>query len=391
MSHRARLALAIIAASGLLLQLRIGFRDLDVVDRLFIPDDTYYTLAVARSMAHGTGPSVDGEHLTNGFQPLLAFLLVPVFALTSDLDAPLRAALLLGIICNVVCALLLARLAFRIRGDAAAIFAGLVWTFSPVATANALVGLETSLAVMMGIALTELWCQARIGNLTRSYILAGALAGLALLSRVDTIFLVAPLGLFEFIRGHRKGALVATAVAFAVVAPWWMYSAAHFGSPIPESGAAVREQISLQQPPIGMERQIAWAVGSIVGPPFLDATGLRRWLFGHARQSLILCPVLLILFVTAVIATTRRNPARLPLSIFFGYGAMVCCFYVSYLPALWFFRRYLAPVHSVTALLMSVIAAILWRLRRQNPTAILGLIALGFCFAIGCYTALSYT
>ena len=64
---------------GLVLRLALLARSLVVLDRLFIPDDTYYTLTIARSIAHGHGPTTDGHTLTTGFQPLLAFVMTPVF------------------------------------------------------------------------------------------------------------------------------------------------------------------------------------------------------------------------------------------------------------------------------------------------------------------------
>ena len=48
--------------------------------------------------------------LTNGFQPLLAFLLVPFFWLVRNPDAGLRAAVLLGALADVATIALLARL-----------------------------------------------------------------------------------------------------------------------------------------------------------------------------------------------------------------------------------------------------------------------------------------
>ena len=68
----------VVAAAALLLRGLLASRSSLALDRLFVPDDTYYTLEIARSIARGLGPTVDGVHLTSGFQPLLAFLLVPV-------------------------------------------------------------------------------------------------------------------------------------------------------------------------------------------------------------------------------------------------------------------------------------------------------------------------
>ena len=65
----------------------VGVQPLLFLDRIFVHDDTYYILAIARSLAQGLGPSADGVIPTSGFQPLGTFLLVPVFWLT-DVIAP---------------------------------------------------------------------------------------------------------------------------------------------------------------------------------------------------------------------------------------------------------------------------------------------------------------
>jgi len=48
--NRRRL-LVMIALLGTFLRVAPALRDLDTVDRIFVPDDTYYTLAISRSLA----------------------------------------------------------------------------------------------------------------------------------------------------------------------------------------------------------------------------------------------------------------------------------------------------------------------------------------------------
>ncbi|HWL89232.1 MAG TPA: hypothetical protein VNO21_25690, partial [Polyangiaceae bacterium] len=173
-----------IAAAGFSLRLLLAARDVTILDRLFVPDDTYYTLGIARGLARGWGPSLDGLHLTNGFQPLLAFLLVPFFAVTRDPVTPLRAGWVLLALADAMSAILLARLAARALSSpqhaptesrSAALWACAFWSFSPVAVANAMGGLETSLAVACQLACVEAWCLAREKRTSPAYFLAGAL------------------------------------------------------------------------------------------------------------------------------------------------------------------------------------------------------------------------
>jgi hypothetical protein len=145
-----RYALFIIFILGLIFRISIVTRDITTLDKLFVPDDTYYTLAISRSLAFGLAPTVDGNTPTNGFQPLLAFLLVPVFMFTNSPDIPLRVSMVLMAIFDSLTILLISKLASRFLKNSpekVALAAGVLWAFSPVAIANALGGLETALAV----------------------------------------------------------------------------------------------------------------------------------------------------------------------------------------------------------------------------------------------------
>ena len=87
---------------GFGLRLAVLLRPIGVIDKLFVPDDTYYTLTIARSIANGHGPTVDGHTLTSGFQALLGFLMVPVYWLTDNPDTALRIDLALLVVVDTL-------------------------------------------------------------------------------------------------------------------------------------------------------------------------------------------------------------------------------------------------------------------------------------------------
>lgn len=110
LSRPVTVAVLALAGLGLVLRLAMVARPLSLIDRLFVPDDAYYMLAIARSLAEGLGPSADsGATLTTGFQPLIALLTVPVFWVTADPGIPLRAVLVLSAAADAVAVVLLAR------------------------------------------------------------------------------------------------------------------------------------------------------------------------------------------------------------------------------------------------------------------------------------------
>jgi hypothetical protein len=62
-------------------------------------DDSFYYYVIARNFAHGLWSTFDGTNPTNGYHPVWAFLLTPVFAFIPDPVAALRAAKLLEGLC----------------------------------------------------------------------------------------------------------------------------------------------------------------------------------------------------------------------------------------------------------------------------------------------------
>ncbi|MFT5455192.1 MAG: hypothetical protein ACI9K2_001671 [Myxococcota bacterium] len=349
-----------VLALGLALRCAIASRDLDTVDRLFVPDDTYYVLAIARSMADGLGPTANGETLTNGFQPLIAFFLVPVLALLDGTTAPLR-ALLYGLSAvDVAVAAVLGLLARRLAGPVAGLAATALWCASPVAIDIALGGLETPLALLCLVGLTELWCRARAAPSARNWTAVGLVAGLALLARVDTVFLVGMLGAVE-LAGRNRWLPLVIGASVVVVAPWWGYSILTFGTPIPDSGQAARAiALAYQRDLLTVPGTLSWASMTLVGPPFAELEFPRRFVYVLAPW---LGPVLVGGGLLAAGGTARQiartaAPAdRAPLIALVAHGALIVMFYALYVPVLWFFRRYLSPAMLVEVLVIAVLVS----------------------------------
>lgn len=374
---------AAVAVGGLALRLALLARPPAVLDRLFVPDDTYYTLAIARSIARGLGPSADGLHLTSGFQPLLAFLLVPVLRLSRDPDVAFRAALAVGAIADAVSAWLVGWLAYRLgqqawSGEAlqarasrvAAVVATSMWTLSTAAIATSLNGLETSLTIACTLAALAMWSVARERGSLPLWCLSGALLGLCLFARVDTVFFVAALGVATLLRAGPRAVATSAFGALLTIGPWWAYALSRFGSIVPESGAAVREQ-ALMYKALGMNirDQLAWAAGAAVGPPLFDSTWLREALGSGASAIGFATGIVLVVALLRVVRGRSARSGRAPdeLRILAMYAACIFLFYGLYLPARWFFRRYLVPVHAFAGLALPLLVARAWVERRIHP------------------------
>ncbi|MFZ5891521.1 MAG: hypothetical protein ACOY0T_10760 [Myxococcota bacterium] len=348
--------LAALALAALALRLAFLGRGVGAVDRLFVPDDTYYTLAIARSLAQGLGPSADGVVLTSGFQPLIAFLLVPVFWFSRALETPIYASWILGSVADALSTFLLGALAARIGGRRAGVATALLWGCSSIAIANALNGLETSLALALELGLVSAWLWVRRGPRLQAYAVVGVLAGLAMLARIDALFLVLVFGVFELWQRRLREVAFAAGAAFVVVAPWWIYCLIHFGSFVPESGAAVHELVALHREQyLTLPWALGWAAGNVLLSPFVEAPGLSAL----ASSDPVFGVGLWLVFLLLGVFLTHRLVARRvgwcsPYVAFAAFGLVLFCFYSFYLPALWFFRRYFAPVHAYSALCLGL-------------------------------------
>ena len=330
-SIRYRRELALGCLVSLAVHATLGVRSLTVLDRLFLPDDTYYTLTIARNIARGIGPSADGILLTSGFQPLLAFFLVPSFLFELDQQVPVYLAIFLGGVCGVVnTGLIGCWVAARTHSPGTTLAATLFAACAPVLVKNDLNGLETSLATALALCCVLAAGQARRTGALRWAAVTGCCAGLAMLARVDNAFVVGLVGLWcaRGLPPRATGVLVGSALG--CVLPWWGYALLTFGTVVPESGPAVRQIVAFHQSlhltTAAAVHKAITALGRLVGasgglPAKMIAGGILLAMADPLRRSLR---------AKRVDETTLLGVA----------GIAFLLFYTFYLPAFWFFERY---------------------------------------------------
>jgi len=373
---------AAIALGAAALRLFFAIQPLDRIDRVFIPDDTYYTLAVARSLAHGLGPSADRATLTNGFQPLLAFLMVPVYWGTADPDLAVHVVVALAAVADALAVFFIFRVAARAWGRAAGSAAAVLWAVSPYAIANALGGLEASLAILSVLLVVDTAAPFFDCPSMGRAAAIGFLAGLAWLARVDTVAVAVLVTVSALLRAKPRLAHYAIAASAFLVAvgPWWTYELARFGTIVPESGAAVRTQVALHQILyLTTFKQAAWAAGYLTSAPFVDLRAWRLWLFLNDRSGLL---VFVLAWTAAALllgrAAVRRGRLDAP-HILIAFGLIVSVFYTFYVPAVWFFRRYLAPAELGMTFGWAVAVGLLWDRRTFAARAAASLVIVFAC------------
>jgi hypothetical protein len=342
-------------------------------------DDSFYYFQIARNIATGAGPTHDGASRTSGFQPLWMVLLVPLYgAVPDDPVLPIHLALTLQALLAGLSAVLLWRLGRHLAGPVAGTVAAGVWLLSPYAIDHGMNGMETALAAtaILGVLAFYLerirgrWADTRWSD----WLLLGLLGGLAFLSRVDSALLLAAVALdMLWAMGRRgaPGALVRACLwgllGFAVVLPWVGFCLVVSGTPLPESGRAVRLLATLYSSRQLYGEHAAGAPGfyltnlglllrNLLSRPELPPLGAP---LGYLLRRLGM-PVWTHLLWTAGAGlglwwAWRRTSmsARFP-PFLWGAAALYLVAYAVVIPGQWFYARYLFPVVTLGILLAGV-------------------------------------
>ena len=351
-----------------------------LISELFIVDDAFYSMKIARNIAAGLGTTFDGIHPTNGFQPLWVWLLVPVYWVEPDnLYGPVKTSVIILSVFNLAAGYLLYRFVLSLtKLHAAALVSAAVWLINPYFVKRVINGLESPIAILFLLAVLFMWVVSMDFGRTRQvnlkWAIFGILIGLAMLSRVDLIFLVGTcfiVGLvlqripLEYLRGW----LIAGVVAGIVLIPWLVFSFDGFGTPIPTSGDAVRNWISFRSGGDGSE--ILFFSEEAVSRSILSMTMLTS-IWAQTGLSLSLGAILLLVifaslivffasvrpFRSAVLALYKDNPGLHLIA--FIFSLIIFLFYTFYLPAHWYFERYFLAIYIIYSLYIGLSYRLFW-------------------------------
>ncbi len=168
----------------------------------YTTDDSFYYYKVAQNIVEGHGSTFDGVNLSNGYHPLWMLICVPVFALARfDLILPLRILALISILVTAGTSVTLFRLLSRYVRPPIAFLAGAAWALLPqIARVASQQGMESGINAFFVILLIERAAALRAEVPTRANfkqtLWVGLIAALAVLSRLDNIFVVLAVGLW---------------------------------------------------------------------------------------------------------------------------------------------------------------------------------------------------
>lgn len=244
--HRPLFNLILLASAGL--RLALAWLPVELLIEKAIPDDAFYYFTLARNLSQGLGPVVANNTPTNGFHPLWALTLWPVYRVVADAELAIHLALSLGALFDVLAIYLGYRLLRRLElPPAAGLAFAALYGFYPLAILESVNGLETALSVFFfALTLYLYFGPLRFGQSASllPYVLFGLAAGLMLLARTDTLFLIVVLSLHALwtnrrtLPGLMPRLAIAGAVAGLLLLPWLWWNWATFGTIVQSSAVA---------------------------------------------------------------------------------------------------------------------------------------------------------
>ncbi|MGC8838153.1 MAG: ArnT family glycosyltransferase [Anaerolineae bacterium] len=285
-----------LVALGLGIRLAIAWQPLDVLVPKVLSDDAFYYFKIAEHMAHGLGPTFDGERLTNGFHPLWALLLGGLCVVQGEGRVPIPWALSVAALLDVATGALIYLVARRaLRGAGPALLSAVVYLLHPMAILEGVNGLETALATLAFAGLFAYYLLVLRPRPTwAAYAGFGLLSACMVLARTDSIFLTLVLGLERLWAGrgrHLPKLALAGAVFLLAIAPWLAWSQVAVGSPVQTSGLAVPYVIRTYLFGLSGLTGLLRFLGPVVYLSSVLAQGLVRY---SGAQGLVLVLLLLL-------------------------------------------------------------------------------------------------
>lgn len=301
------------------LQLLVAFSGLPESGAL--SDDAFYYFQVAKNAAAGRGFSFDGVYATNGFHPLFAWILVPVFEwFGSDAWLPVRIANAMLGLATTITGYLLYIFGRKAVNDRAGEIASLLFFVSPfswILTYRGCEGPFSALFIALGAVQMARMQQGRVSLWSAA--LLGTLVGFAGLARTENVFWAIPVGVWLAWRARAILPLgVWAACAAVVVSPWLVWSAINCGTMVQVSGAAkVALTLFNPLPPVQWPHHVAINVGLILAEATRFVVGEE---FQSPRVTLVALAAQLGLILLVLVAGGRRRPVPTVLPI---YGLVV--------------------------------------------------------------------
>ena len=273
-----RWRVALVVAGAFFVALLLAYRGRPSV----LYDDAAITMRYAWRMGHGFGWTYNDLDRTNGASAPLYTMVLAVLGLGLDLPS---AARWLGILTYATSVAMATYLAERIAGLIAAVLAAIFLLTWGDFLSQSLSGMESSLAVVLGLAVIIALREQRDGW-------AGVLIGLALINKLDAGMLAVAVAV-AYLVVLRKPPWRVMGAAIVVFTPWMLIATAYFGSVIPFS--------------------FTQKASSQVDNPMANQS--RTWILEALRDQKVIPLLLLALAATAAVVWLARSVPRAALAL----------------------------------------------------------------------------
>jgi hypothetical protein len=129
-----------------------------------------------------------------------------------------------------------------------------------------------------------------------------------------------------------------------------------------------------------------WSVATLLGGPFIDLRDALEWL-PESRFAYVVIALFAAVGTAGTTLVARRAADRVPFIAFAIHAAGIVVLYALALPAVWFFQRYLAPVHAFETMLVAVGLAHLASREQRLPRIVGVLVGASALLAAAAVTA----
>jgi asparagine N-glycosylation enzyme membrane subunit Stt3 len=344
--------LAAIVILSLTMRLWISWLPVPVLVEKIMVDDTFYSLSISKSIANGNGITYDGVDPTNGFQPLWPIMVVPLIVLAQSLSLSVNLILTLASIIDVLTVIVVYLLARKVFDERIALVAAALYGLNPLIIFQSLSGIDVILSTFFVAFTIYFYLQNKDRPSTRSSIMLGSFIGLAILARLDNVFLLAAIGLHMIFTNRKrlypafKSAFLVSVIAVAIVSSWLLWSLLNIGTIMPTSGTA---RYNMNH---GISPFFDYATKStlqLTEENLLRAFGVIFHQLGVVDFNMSSLAVLLPIALAAILLLSLKNTRKL--DVYLLYAAMIFSFYGFYFLGVQI--RYFTPFMPAVIILLA--------------------------------------
>lgn len=368
LKYRPHRLLAVLVLLAFGLRVALAAQPIEILLHKFFADDTFYYYALAQNIVEGHGVVFNQGVPTNGFHPLYAILLIPIFELLSSFgtNAPVYASLVLLSAVTVLTAIPIYGIGNELHSETAGLLAAFLWLFNPFVLFVSLSGLESPLQAFF-IVLLIWYTLVKVDRDAPTYkqmTIVGSIIALAFLSRMDSVlFGIGIFVAFTLRAIWKNGSLVNAdellsrvapivsggVVASLLVSPWLLWNLLVVGRLTPVSGAALR----------AIRLDGGTPYWKMVVLSMLDTAGFvwnfffygLFWSISGILKGAI--ALLLLLGIIAILLTKTKFITLIKRFDFLVFGGLL------YYPFYWFYELGMRPWYSlVTLLVLSLLLAL---------------------------------